>query len=412
MGRMGRSRRIILLLGLSSALLGGCWDRTELNELAITSAAALDVSKNGEWTLSFQVVIPSSISAAAGTAGGPSGQVPVVVYSTEGETIKEATSESYMEAPRKLYFGHNSILVIGEDAAKKGFSQIVDLYLRNSDSRETVSILVASGDGRSILEQLLSSETIPGIGLERILEKQERYLSKIPNVRMYDLIKKQLSPGRSILIPEIIISGGKEVTGIDQLKQTTVPSKLRLGRAAIIKETKLVGWMSDDEALGISFLSDQVNSSTIPFISNPEKKEAKDSTFAVSNSKTRITVRQSEGKYNVTADIKVDGWLNETGSSCNLLDPETIRKMEESVKTEIVNMCKRAWAASKKANADVAGISERIYRKYPKQWKQMEQDREDVFKKINLQVNVEVNMKKVGLSNKGYNKLSKKEQEQ
>ncbi len=409
---MGRSRRLVILLAVSSMVLGGCWDRTELNELSITSAAALDVAKNGQWVLSFQVILPSSISAAAGTAGGPSGQVPVVVYSTEGETIKGAVAESYMEAPRKLYFGHNSILVIGEEAARKGFSQMVDLYLRNSDSRETVSVLIASGDGRSILEQLLSSEPIPGIGLERILEKQERYLSKIPNVRMYDLIKKMLSPSHSTLVPEIIISGSKEVTGIDQLKQTTVPSKLRLGRAAIIKETKLVGWMSDEEALGASFLSDQVRASTIPFASDPEKKDTKDSTFVVSSSKTRIKVKEEEGKYNVNVNIEMDGWLNETGSATNLLKTDIIRKMEESVQNEVVSMCKRAWAASKKANADVAGISEWIYRKYPKQWKQMEEDQEDVFKKINLQVNAEVKMKKVGLSNKGYNKLSKKEQEQ
>lgn len=409
---MGRSRRLVILLTLSSMVLGGCWDRTELNELSITSAAALDVSKNGKWVLSFQVILPSSISAAAGTSGGPSGQVPVVVYSTEGDTIKDAVSESYMEAPRKLYFGHNSILVIGEEAAKKGFSQVVDLYLRNSDSRETVSVLIASGDGRSILEQLLSSEPIPGIGLERILEKQERYLSKIPNVRMYDLIKKMLSPSHTALVPEIIISGGKEVTGIDQLKQTTVPSKLRLGRAAIIKETKLVGWMSDNEALGVSFLSNQVHSSTIPFASDPDKEEVKDSTFMVSDSKTHIKVREAEGKYNVNVTIQIDGWLNETSSATNLLQPETIHKMEESVQMEVVAMCKKAWAASKKANADVAGITEQIYRKYPKQWKQMEQDKEDILKKINLQVEAEVKMKKVGLSNKGYNKLSKKEQEQ
>ncbi|MFM9328339.1 Ger(x)C family spore germination protein [Paenibacillus mesotrionivorans] len=409
---MGRSRRLVILLTLSSIVLGGCWDRTELNELSITSAAALDIAKNGQWVLSFQVILPSSISAAAGTSGGPSGQVPVVVYSTEGDTIKGAVSESYMEAPRKLYFGHNSILVIGEEAAKKGFSQMVDLYLRNSDSRETVSILIASGDGRSILEQLLSSEPIPGIGLERILEKQERYLSKIPNVRMYDLIKKMLSPSHSTLVPEVIISGSKEVTGIDQLKQTTVPSKLRLGRAAIIKETKLVGWMSDEEALGASFLSDQVRASTIPFASDPDKEDAKDSTFMVTSSKTRIKVQEADGKFNVNVKIEIEGWLNETGSSTNLLKPETIRKMEESVQNEVVGMCKRAWAASKKANADVAGISEWIHRRYPKQWKQMEQDQEDVFKKVNLQVNAEVKMKKVGLSNKGYNKLSKKEQEQ
>ncbi|MNC24147.1 hypothetical protein D3C75_721910 [compost metagenome] len=132
----------------------------------------------------------------------------------------------------------------------------------------------------------------------------------------------------------------------------------------------------------------------------------------VTNSKTKVSIQQSEGKFNVTAHIEVDGWLNETGSAANLLEPETIRKMEKSVQNEVVSMSKKAWAAAKKANADVVGVSERIYRKYPKQWKQLEKNQEDVFKVVNLQVNAEVRMKKVGLSNKGYNKLSKKEQEQ
>lgn len=409
---MGKKRGLFIILSLVPLCLTGCWDRTELNELSITSASSLDTNKKGQWVVSFQVIIPSAISAAAGNAGGPSGQVPVVVYSTEGSTIKDAVSKSYLEAPRKLYFGHNSIMVIGEEAARKGFSQMMDLYLRNSDSRETVSILIASGDGRSILEQLLSTESIPGIGLERILEKEQRYLSRIPNVRMYDLIKHQLSPSHSVLVPEVIISGGKEVTGLEQFKQTTVPSKLRLRRAAIIKNNKLAGWMNDDEAFGAAFLDDKVEASSIPFACDPEKDSAKDSNFVMSYSKTRITIKAKEGKYDVTATIKAKGWLNETGCPNNLLDPKVIEKMEESLEKEVEALANKAWAAVLKADADVSGISERIYRKFPKQWKQMEKNQEDVLKKINLQVNAEVKMKKVGLSNKGYNKLMEKEQDE
>jgi spore germination protein KC len=105
---------------------------------------------------------------------------------------------------------------------------------------------------------------------------------------MYDLIKHQLSPSHSVLVPEITISGGKEVTNLDQLHQTTVPSKLRLKRAAIIKNNKLVGWMSENEALGISFLRDKVNYSNISFACNPEKSAAKDSNYMVSRSKAKI----------------------------------------------------------------------------------------------------------------------------
>ncbi|MNC03327.1 Spore germination protein A3 precursor [compost metagenome] len=304
---MLKKRTLILSALLIPYILTGCWDRMELNELSITSASAIDATPEGRWVVSFQIIIPSAITAAAGKAGGANGHVPVVVYSTEGATIKDADSKSYLEAPRKLYFGHNSILVIGEEAAKKGFSQMVDLYIRNSQSRETVSIVIASGDGRSILEQLMSTQPISGIGMERILEKQERYLSKIPQIRMYEFIKHQLSPSHSVLVPEITISGSKEVTSLEQLNQTTVPSKLRLKRAAIVKNNKLVGWMSENEALGVAFLGDKINNSSISFACDPEKSPAKDSNYVVSHSTTKISVKKTDDKYDVTASIKAKG---------------------------------------------------------------------------------------------------------
>lgn len=407
---MFKKRILMISVFLTSMLLSGCWDRMELNELSITSASSMDINKEGKWVISFQVVVPSAIPAAAGTTGGSNGHVPIEVYSTEGVTIKDAVSKSYLEASRKLYFGHNRVLIIGEDAAKVGINQMIDLYLRNSDSRETVNVLIASGDGRSILEQLLSVQPIPGIGMERILEKQQQYLSKIPYIRMYDLIKHQLSPSHSVLVPEITISGGKEVTNLGQLHQTTVPSKLRLRRAAIIKNNKLVGWMSENEALGVSFLRDKVNYSSISFACNPEESSTKDSNFMISHSKTKISIKKVEGKYEVTASIKIKGWLDETGGSQNLLDSKVIDNMENSLEKEVESLCSKAWTAILGSDADVAGISDVIYRKFPTQWKQMEDANINVLPRINLKVKANVQMKKVGLSNKGYNELLKKDQ--
>jgi spore germination protein KC len=401
---MRRLKPCFITLCLLPFILTGCWDRTELNELAITSAAALDLEKE-KWVLSYQVIIPSAISSAAGTAGGPTSQVPVVVHSTNGPTIKDAVSKSYLEAPRKLYFGHNSILVIGDKAAKAGFSQIIDLYLRNPDSRETVSVLIAEGDGRSILEQLINMDAIPGQGIQQILEKENQYLSTLPNIRMYELTKQMLSPSKSVLLPEIIISGGKEVTGIDQLKQTTMSSKLRLGRGAIIKNDKLVGWMSAEEALGAAFLGNTINSSTIPFSCQGDSSTHMDSTFLLTDSKTRMSVREKDGLYEITANIKVKGRLNETDCALDLIKPEIIKGMEESIENEIDKMAKKAWSAIQKYNADVSSFSDIIYRKYPKQWKALGDGQDTILKNIKLTIKTEVALDKVGLSNKGYKKL-------
>lgn len=392
---------------LSAVCLTGCWDRTELNELAITSASAVDLDKN-RWILSFQVIIPSAISGAAGTSGGPSSQVPVVVHSTNGSTIKDAVSKSYLEAPRKLYFGHNSVLVIGENAARQGFSQMIDLYLRNPDSRETVNVLIASGDGRTILEQLINMDNIPGQGIQRILEKESEYLSILPNTRMYELTKHMLSPSKSGLLPEIIISGGKEITSVDQLKQTTMPSKLRLGRAAIIKDDKLIGWMDHEEALGTAFLGGKVRSSTLPF-SCTDNATGMNSTFVLTKASTKTAIQKEDGSYLIDVKIKVKGRLNETSCAKNLIKPDVIKKMEDNVSQRIETITNKAWAAMQKADADTAGFSDILYRKYPKDWKELEKKKESALKKFKLKVQVSTTMDKVGLSNKGYNKVKEPE---
>lgn len=385
---------------LVPALLSGCWDRTELNELAITSAAALDWEKDA-WKLSFQVIIPSAISAASGTVGGPSSQVPVVVHSTYGPTIKDAVAKSYLEAPRKLYFGHNSVLVIGEKAARRGLSQIIDLYLRNADSRETVSVLI-SNNGRSILEQLINMDPIPGHGIQRILEKEDRNVSILPNVRMYELTKQLLSPSKGALLPEIIISGGQEVTGIDQLKKTTMPSKLRLSRAAVIKDDKLVGWMSEYESMGAAFLANKVKSSDISFSCQQDESGNKDSTFTITSSKTEYKVKEKDGRFEVYATIRTKGRLNETGCALDLIKPQVVSMMEDRIGKEISAMTEAAWSTIQKLEADVTGFAVIINRAYPKQWKKAEKGTEPPIKKISLHTEVKVEMDKLGLSNKGY----------
>lgn len=400
---MPRITGLLSLLITLTILLTGCWDRTELDELAITSASSLDFDQ-GRWILSYQVIIPSIISSGTEGAKRSASIVPVVVHSTEGATIQEAFSKSYLETPRKLYFGHNSVLVIGEKAAQQGLDQISDVYFRNSSTRETVSLLVTPGKGRTILEQLINMNPIPGQGIQSILENEEKNLSMLPNMKLYELSRQMLSPSQTAILPEIIIAGKGEVTSVDQLAKTTVPSKLKLGRAAIIKKDKLVGWLSEKEALGVSFLTNSINSSTIPFPSQVKNAEP-DSSFVLTTSGTKLTMKEKDGRFLFTAAIKVKGRINETNGSLDLIKPDTIKTMEDHVAAEIRKIVLQSWTAMKKQQADAAGFTDLLYRKQPGQWRQMAEENIPVLEKSDLEVQVKVRIGKVGLSNKGYNML-------
>lgn len=61
-------RVMIMLLLLSSILLSGCWDRTEINDLAIVLATGVDY-KDGQAQLTAQIFIPRKGSGGSESGG-------------------------------------------------------------------------------------------------------------------------------------------------------------------------------------------------------------------------------------------------------------------------------------------------------------------------------------------------------
>lgn len=63
------NRRHMFLALMWVTLLGGCGNRTEMNDLGITSATGFD-KQNGKWNITYQVIVPpaSSTSGSSGEA--------------------------------------------------------------------------------------------------------------------------------------------------------------------------------------------------------------------------------------------------------------------------------------------------------------------------------------------------------
>lgn len=387
-------------------LMTGCWDRTELNELAITSATGVDWDK-GEWIVSYQVVIPSAISAAVSAVGGGAAKLPVVVYSTQGKTIREAVSRSTLESPRKLFFSHNRVVVVSEQAARQGLSPLIDLYLRNPDSRETVTVLLSEGKARDILDQLMQIQIIPGDGIQGTMRGEAEILSALPYVRMYDLAMSIVSPAKSAVIPEILVSGSKGVTSADALNNTSLTSKLKLGRLAIFSQDKMVGWLTRDEALGAAYIRNQVKSTVLSFpCSSADKEES--STFRLLHTTTQLTPKKVKDQFVMKVAITGAGNLLETNCSGELNKPEVIAQMEKQLQEEIKDTVMSGWTATRRLKTDIVGFADIIYRKYPKEWKELSKNWPTAFEQIEIEPSVKITIKRMGLSNRSFKQFIEK----
>ncbi|RAP77014.1 Ger(x)C family spore germination protein [Paenibacillus montanisoli] len=396
--------RLVSFLGVASLLLTGCWDSRELNQLGFTAATAIDY-KEGRWDFSYQIVVPSAISPIS--VSGAS-KLPVTVYSTQGKTIREATWRTALESSRNPYFPHNRVIIVSSAAARQGLSTLIDVYLRSTESRETVSVLITDGDARQVLNQLMQLQIIPGDGIEEMISEEAKALSSLPNVKMYDLALELLGTAKSAVLPEIVVTGPPGVTNPDELSRTNLSSQIKLGRLAVLHQDKLVGWVAQQDALGVSFIRNKVHSAVFPFKCEERSRDI-DSAFRITHTKTRLTPHKKGEHFIIEIEVKGKGELMETNCPVDLNEPNTIRMMEEQLEKEIVDKIQNSWVAVKKLKTDVVGFADLIHRKYPKEWKRIGPEWQTEFLQTEIRPKAEITIKRVGLIGKSFKLQSEKD---
>lgn len=398
-----RNLRYGILIFLS-LLLTGCWDRKELNQLAITSATALDWDGK-EWTVSYQVVIPQSI-ANPNTGGSPGQQAPVMVFSTSGGTIRGAVQKSSREMPRSLFFAHNRVIVIGEKAAEQGISQLLDVYLRNSDSRETVSILVTGGEGRTIIEQIIPLEKVPGAAIKNMIRNEENNSSNYNQLMMYQMMMGMTGDSPFTLIPEIIISGKGENTSISKLTKTSFTNKLRLGRMSIFKKDKLIGWFTPDEEYGISWIRNSIKRSTLYFDCKQGNDNLKAALRIERNKSDMKPILSENGSLIMHLDVNANGTLMEIGCPCDPTKPEDVRALEQAAAAELTRLITSSFHSAVQKKADVFRLAEETHKHHPKLWNQVKANWDEQFANLQLETNVQVHIERIGMSGKSFNQIT------
>lgn len=397
---MGRFHFLMMLI--FCMLLTGCWNRTELNEIGITSATGYD-RVDGNWLMTFQVIVPSAM--ALGPTGGPGSSGSAVhVFSSKEKTIQNALSKSNLENARLLYFAHNNVLVIGREAAEEGISQIIDLYLRTAEARESVYVLLASGKASDVLKDLIPPESIPGVALADILKKEGNLSGLLPPIKMYELAKQIRSESKSAGVPEINVAGngGKSLESLDVFKKTSTTEKIKLSRLGIFKGDRLIGWMNWQESFGLSWITDKIKMSRISF-NCPESGSNHYSSFRIKTAKTRVTPIKEGNHFKMQLKVKLGGILTESSCLADLSDPKDNRQMEKEIEKEIYNYINLGWKAVQRMQVDLPGFAGYIHRKYPNDWNVMKDTWEEKgFEEIKLDVHVKATIQHPGFFSKAF----------
>ncbi|WP_178023264.1 Ger(x)C family spore germination protein [uncultured Paenibacillus sp.] len=381
-----RNRGLLLLAILCAVLpLSGCWDAEELNRRAVVSGIGIDRAPGEqEYRVSFQVIIADEISGKSGR-----GATPTMVYSAQGRSVMEAVRKVSLLVPRLVSTAHTRIVVISEELARQGISDIVDFLDRDSDIRLTTKIYIAKNgvQAHDIMSGLTPMGKITAYTLAQKTEMTAQEFGANYPIELDDIIRDLLVPDSGPVINGVDILGSvKEVGKKSSLEKTDNLGIIRMSNLALFKGDKLKGWLNEEESLGLVWIKDKMNKT--PIVISPDGQGEISLDVRRSKTSTRVILKDPEHPVvvlKVTAQLSI----REMDSTIDLRDPAALSELEVYVNKEIVKKMKMAVSKAQSLNSDIFCFGQKFERQHPQAWKQFKGKWSDLFPKLEVEYQVD-----------------------
>lgn len=388
---MIRKRLMLLLAFLLLLPLTGCWDRRELNELAISVAIGID-KVGSKYQVSVQVVQPGEVAARTSDS---SGSTPVTMYRTRGTTIYEAIRKMSTFSPRKIYAAHLRVAVIGEALAREGIGDALELLSRDYELRTDYYLLVAKGTtAADALEILTPLEKIPANKVFGSISTSEKVWAPVMTVTLDKFITAYVSKGKNPVLSGIKITGELE-NGRTRGNLETIRPAAQLGNAglAVFRKDRLIGWFNERESKGYNYITNNVKS-TVGHVTCPQGGNV---ALEVARSNARIKGTIKNGRPRLAVEISVEENVGEVQCRIDLTREEAIRDLEQRAEQVLKSIIESSIkVAQNKYRTDIFGFGNAVHRSNPVAWKSLQADWDNIFSDSVVDVTVKMKIKRTG----------------
>ncbi|WP_415783060.1 Ger(x)C family spore germination protein [Brevibacillus invocatus] len=339
-----------------SVLLTGCWDRREVNDIGFVIAMSIDKEGDGKYRLAVQVPLVSSLGGPSGEGGGTSGDKSFYVDSAVGKTIREAYGILQSRMSRLLYFAHYRVVILGEELARNGLSNPLDIVTRFPEHRLTSFVVITKGKGMDLLSAQPQFERFSGEALRELVKSVT-----IP-VSMKDLAQMANHKGLDPFLPVF-----EPVQSHPKGKSKEVEA---MG-VAVFRKDKLIKILSRSDSVGLRWFQRYFN----PFSMIVKLNSNEWINTEVLRGETKIRPVIKQGRVHYDIHLKSSIVITENMTTLNFDNENSIDLMEKRVSEEIENKIKIILEHSKATKSDPIGLGMVLARHHPKTWKTTYRDK-------------------------------------
>lgn len=375
--------RIGLLGCLSCILLTGCWDRIEINDLAIVLATGVDY-KNDQVELTSQIFIPRKAGGGDSTGSGGSPSGVTLTRSAEGHTIAEALNRLQRKVPRNMFWGHCEVIVFSEDAGKKGIREFIDFFLRYPQIREHAYVFSTPDPAKNILALL---DPLERSSAESLREMANMKLGT--RITVLELAQSIEGPNQSVILSRMLSLPPDE--GQDKLTTTPYIKGLSLYKGDTFNRS-----VQEPLTVGILMLANELNNIIMPVNVEPERGSFSIQPLEV---KTILKPNISGSQWSMQVDVQARGEVLLNTTNGNLTDPAVLKKLEETWASQLKEMAKSALRLSQREmRTDLFKFAVEFRRFYPKQWKEQEKRWEEIYSDMDVDLQIHAQVVRTGKS--------------
>jgi len=395
-------RKALLLLVvccLSTSLLAGCWNRRELETLGFITSVGLDQAvETDKIQLTAHITKPFAMVGTSASAAVD--EKPYWTEISTGYTTFEAVRNLLSKTTRRPNWSHNRVIIFGEELARQGIRDSLDVFDRDGETRRLTNIFVVKGRRASeMLEAQYGMERLPEEGCCGIMLVAEAGLSTVVPTNLNEFAIMLETPGleptaaRTELIPLVADAEQRAQEDVrSNVKRDTLAMTVRITGAAAFKGDRLVGWLNKPETRGLNWVKGDVRSGIIVVMA-PEEG-AKYIGLEILRAGSKITPQVKDGRPSVKVEIEAQANLGDVRGSLTIPNNQGLwAELERRMATVIRHEVQAALAkAQKEFNSDIFGFGAAFYRDLPREWQKLAADWDEEFPRLPVEIVVETTL--------------------
>ncbi|HZJ58222.1 MAG TPA: Ger(x)C family spore germination protein [Clostridia bacterium] len=373
---MVRKGILTSLIALSTIFAVGCWDRVEIEKNAFILGLGIDLEEDNSLNITYQVALLDSFKGEKGEKSKSTQQISI--KSNSLSESRDALLKHFGDTPN---LSHCKLIVFGEEYARNGIKSSLDYLFREPDIRRITSVCVAKGRAKEVLDSEPQTAPSSAMVIDQIVTQNSANNSGIFPF-----------PDIGYLHRNFIRESDVALVGINAGKDT-----VEVSGAGIFKDYKLVGWFSDSEVIGQRFILGEVHKGLLTADLSYEMGDRL--TLNAYNINVRTIPKIKDGKIKIETKVFIEGDINEVGNPTTKLDTKTLLEFwGKAVENKIRDTVDAAYKKGRDTyGVDCFEIDEKIEGYYPKFWKEHGKEWNELFKTADLDLEIKVKIRRVGL---------------